>query len=236
MDNLNLGRHISGQFNVELENVRNKVLQMGGLVEKQLADALTAIVKGDIEQARLVVENDRQVNDLDIRIDEEVTTIIAKRQPAATDLRLMVSITKIIADLERIGDTAKKIAGIILVDDEHYHRQLLARIEGMGRHVSQMLHDVLDAFARLDLDAALVVHREDAKVDLEYEGLFREMTTYMMEDPRSIPKVLEVVAAVRSLERIGDRCQNIAEYIVYMVKGRIIRHVHGEALEALVRQ
>lgn len=235
MDNLNLGRHISGQFNVDLENVRNKVLQMGGLVEKQLADALTAVVKGDVELARLVVSTDQQVNRLDVQIDEEVTQIIAKRQPAASDLRLMVSITKIITDLERIGDTAKKVAAIIVSGDASQHSPLLTRLEAMGRHVSQMLHDVLDAFARLDIDAALVVHREDAKVDLEYEGLFREMTTYMMEDPRSIPKVLEVVGAVRSLERIGDRCQNIAEYIVYMVKGKIIRHVHGEELEALLR-
>lgn len=235
MDNVNLGRHISGQFTIDLENVRNKVLQMGGLVEKQLADALTAVLKGDAELARLVVSTDQQVNRLDVQIDEEVTTIIAKRQPAASDLRLMVSITKIITDLERIGDTAKKIAAIIVNGDANQHSPRLTRLEAMGRHVCQMLHDVLDAFARLDVDAALVVHREDAKVDLEYEGIFREMTTYMMEDPRSIPHVLEVVGAVRSLERIGDRCQNIAEYIVYMVKGKIIRHLHSDELEALLR-
>lgn len=234
MENLNLGRHISGQFNTDLENVRNKVLQMGGLVEKQLADALNAIVKGDIELARQVVSTDRQVDALDVTIDEDVAQIIAKRQPAASDLRLMVSVTKIIVDLERIGDAAKKLARMIAKGDAS-QQQLLVRLEGMGRHVSQMLHDVLDAFARLDVETAIAVHREDAKVDLEHQGLFREMTTYMMEDPRSIPRVLEVISAVRSLERIGDRCQNIAEYIVYMVKGKIVRHISGDELEALVR-
>ncbi len=234
MENLNLGRHISGQFNTDLENVRNKVLQMGGLVEKQLADALNAIVKGDIELARQVVSTDRQVDALDVTIDEDVAQIIAKRQPAASDLRLMVSVTKIIVDLERIGDAAKKLARMIAKGDAS-QQQLLVRLEGMGRYVSQMLHDVLDAFARLVVETAIAVHREDAKVDLEHQGLFREMTTYMMEDPRSIPRVLEVISAVRSLERIGDRCQNIAEYIVYMVKGKIVRHISGDELEALVR-
>jgi len=209
----NINKHISGRFNQELENVRNHVLSMGGLVEQQLSSALDAVSRNDAELAQKVRENDYKVNAMEVNIDEECTRIIARRQPAASDLRLVVAIAKTIADLERIGDEAKRIAKVAL--DSFTKDQ----------------HDVLDAFARMDVQRAFQVHKEDAKVDREYEAITRQIMTYMMEDPRSIPKIMDLVWSVRSLERIGDRCQNIAEYIIYFVNGKDIRHTSQEDIE-----
>ncbi|MGO3915153.1 MAG: phosphate signaling complex protein PhoU [Pseudoalteromonas sp.] len=227
----NLSKHISGRFNQELENVRNHVLSMGGLVELQLNSALDAVNKGDAALARKVRENDYKVNAMEVDIDEECTRIIARRQPAASDLRLVVAIAKTIADLERIGDEAERIAKVALDSFTKDQQDLLVNIENMGRQVSKMLHDVLDAFARMDVKKAFEVHKEDAKVDREYEAITRQIMTYMMEDPRSIPKIMDLVWSVRSLERIGDRCQNIAEYIIYFVNGKDIRHTSQEDIE-----
>ncbi|RZQ54031.1 phosphate transport system regulatory protein PhoU [Pseudoalteromonas phenolica] len=224
----NLNKHISGRFNEELENVRNHVLSMGGLVEEQLNLALDAINDNDAEKARKVSENDYKVNAMEVNIDEECTRIIAKRQPAASDLRLVVAIAKTIADLERIGDEAERIARVALDSFTKDQQDLLVNLENMGRQVSKMLHDVLDAFARMDVQSAFEVHKEDAKVDREYEALTRQIMTYMMEDPRSIPKIMDLIWSVRSLERIGDRCQNIAEYVIYFVNGKDIRHTSQE--------
>ncbi|MEL7477450.1 phosphate signaling complex protein PhoU [Pseudoalteromonas sp. SS15] len=224
----NLNKHISGRFNEELENVRNHVLSMGGLVEQQLNLALDAINDNDAEKARKVSENDYKVNAMEVNIDEECTRIIAKRQPAASDLRLVVAIAKTIADLERIGDEAERIARVALDSFTKDQQDLLVNLENMGRQVSKMLHDVLDAFARMDAQSAFEVHKEDAKVDREYEALTRQIMTYMMEDPRSIPKIMDLIWSVRSLERIGDRCQNIAEYVIYFVNGKDIRHTSQE--------
>jgi phosphate transport system protein len=224
----NLNKHISGRFNEELENVRNHVLSMGGLVEEQLNLALDAINDTDAEKARKVSENDYKVNAMEVNIDEECTRIIAKRQPAASDLRLVVAIAKTIADLERIGDEAERIARVALDSFTKDQQDLLVNLENMGRQVSKMLHDVLDAFARMDAQSAFEVHKEDAKVDREYEALTRQIMTYMMEDPRSIPKIMDLIWSVRSLERIGDRCQNIAEYVIYFVNGKDIRHTSQE--------
>ncbi|SFB81473.1 phosphate signaling complex protein PhoU [Pseudoalteromonas denitrificans] len=227
----NLSKHISGKFNQDLENVRNHVLAMGGLVEQQLNSALDAVSANDSEQARQVEKDDYKVNAMEVSIDEECTRIIAKRQPAASDLRLVVAIAKTIADLERIGDEARRIAQVALDSFSKEQQDLLVMIDNMGRQVSKMLHDVLDAFARMDVEAAFKVHKEDAKVDREYEALIRQIMTYMMEDPRSIPKIMALVWSVRSLERIGDRCQNIAEYVIYFVKGKDIRHISQEDIE-----
>lgn len=227
----NINKHISGRFNQELENVRNHVLSMGGLVEQQLNSALDAVSTGDAELARKVRENDYKVNAMEVDIDEECTRIIAKRQPAASDLRLVVAIAKTIADLERIGDEAERIAKVALDSFTKDQQDLLVNIENMGRQVSKMLHDVLDAFARMDVQKAFEVHKEDAKVDREYEAITRQIMTYMMEDPRSIPKIMDLVWSVRSLERIGDRCQNISEYIIYFVNGKDIRHTSQEDIE-----
>ncbi len=227
----NINKHISGKFNQELENVRNHVLSMGGLVEQQLNTALDAATTNDAELARKVQIGDYKVNAMEVSIDEECTRIIAKRQPAASDLRLVVAIAKTISDLERIGDEARRIAKVAEDSFTKDQQDLLVNLDNLGRLVSKMLHDVLDAFARMDVDAAYKVHQDDAKVDREYEGLIRQIMTYMMEDPRSIPKIMALVWSVRSLERIGDRCQNIAEYVLYFVKGKDIRHTSKEDIE-----
>ena len=166
MDKLNLSKHISSQFNEELEQIRNHVMSMGGLIERQLYDALTAIANNDSELAQQVIENDLKVNEWELQIDKECTRMIAKRQPAASDLRLIMSILKSISDLERIGDETKRIAKVALESFNSDRQDLLVNLENMGRHVGQMLHDVLDAFARMDVEAALAVHKEDKKIDL----------------------------------------------------------------------
>ena len=227
----NINKHISGRFNQELENVRNHVLNIGGLVEQQLSSALDAVSRNDAELAQKVRQNDYKVNAMEVSIDDECTRIIARRQPAASDLRLVIAIAKTIADLERIGDEAERIAKVALDSFTKDQQDLLVNIENMGRQVLKMLHDVLDAFARMDVQRAFEVHKEDAKVDREYEAITRQIMTYMMEDPRSIPKIMDLVWSVRSLERIGDRCQNIAEYIIYFVNGKDIRHTSQEDIE-----
>lgn len=235
MDKLNLSKHISSQFNEELEQIRNHVMSMGGLIERQLFDALNAIANGDSELAQEVMANDLKVDDWEIQIDKECTRMIAKRQPAASDLRLIMSILKSISDLERIGDETKRIAKVALESFNSDQQDLLVNLENMGRHVGQMLHDVLDAFARMDVEAALAVHKEDKKIDREYEAITRQLMTYMIEDPRSIPKVMNVLWSARSLERIGDRCKNLAEYIIFFVKGKVVRHSSHEKLEEQLR-
>ena len=230
---MEVNKHISGQFNTELETIRSSVLAMGGMVEQQLSNALEAIHSQDIELARNIVETDLKVNAMEIAIDEECTRIIAKRQPTASDLRLVMAIIKTITDLERIGDVADKIARM-LTDNANKPQPPLVSLENMGRRTIKMLHDVLDAFARMDLDAALAVYKEDDKVDREYESIIRELMTYMMEDPRTIPQVLNVLWAARAIERVGDRCQHICEYIVYYVKGKDVRHTKADDLSDLL--
>ncbi len=216
MDKMNMGKHISGKFNDELEAVRNRVLSMGGLVEKQLQDSLLAIQKGDIDLAEKVLTSDHKVNKLEVQIDEECVHIIAKRQPTASDLRLVIAIIKTIADLERIGDEAERIAKVAKESFSNDQQQLLVSLENLGQHVLSMLRNVLDAFARMDLESAYNVHQQDEQADRQYEALTRQLMTYMMEDSRSIPKIMNVLWSARSLERIGDRCQNIAEYIIFL--------------------
>ena len=235
MDNLNLNKHISGQFNAELEDVRNRVLTMGGLVEKQLSDALSAIHSLDADLANRVLDNDRKVNSFEVSIDEECTRIIAKRQPAASDLRLVLAISKTVSDLERIGDSAKKIARVALEKLNTKQQPLLVSLETMGRLCIQQLHDVLDCFARMDADRAFEVHAEDKKIDKQYESMIRELMTYMMEDPRAIPNVMDVLWAARAIERVGDRTQNIAEYVIYFVKGKDIRHLDDDQLAQVMK-
>ncbi|NHB96908.1 phosphate signaling complex protein PhoU [Photorhabdus stackebrandtii] len=234
MDNLNLNKHISGQFNAELEHIRTELMVMGGLVEEQLSKAITSMHNQDAELAREVIEDDHKVNMMEVAIDEACVRIIAKRQPTASDLRLIMSISKTIAELERIGDVAKKICQTALEKFSYQHQPLLVSLESLGRHTIQMLHDVLDAFARMDLEEAIRIYHEDKKVDKEYEGIVRQLMTYMMEDPRTIPSVLTVLLCARSIERIGDRCQNICEFIFYYVKGQDFRHVGGDELERLL--
>jgi phosphate transport system protein len=233
MDNLNLGRHISGQFNEDLENVINHVMHMGGLVEKQLSDALTSVYDADETLAKSVLSTDYKINALEVSIDDECTRIIAKRQPAAGDLRLIMAIVKTIADLERIGDEAQKIARVTLENLSGEQKALLLSLDNLGRKVLEFLQASLDAFTRMDVDAAIKTHQSDEKIDREYEALIRQLMTYMMEDPRSIPQIMSVIWSARALERIGDRCQNICEYIIYFVKGKDVRHTTAEDMKAL---
>ncbi|MFM2475731.1 phosphate signaling complex protein PhoU [Celerinatantimonas sp. MCCC 1A17872] len=234
MDNLNINKHISAQYNAELESVRNQVLTMGGLVEKQLVDAIKAMNKGDAELAQTVIDNDQKVNAMEVSIDEACTQIIAKRQPTASDLRLIIAIIRTVSELERIGDEADKICRTALEKFSNQHQTLLVSLESLGHHTIQMLHDVLDVLARLDLEQGIQVYREDKKVDREYEGVVRQLMTYMMEDPRTIPNVMTGMFCARAIERIGDRVQNICEFVFYLVKGKDFRHVDGESLEKLL--
>ena len=234
MDNLNLNKHISGQFNAELEHIRTQVMIMGGMVEQQLTDAITAMHNLDGELAQRVIDGDQKVNMMEVEIDEACVRIIAKRQPTASDLRLVMAIIKTISELERIGDVAEKISRTALEKFGQQHMPLLVSLESLGRHTVEMLHDVLDAFARMDLTEAIQIYREDKKVDKEYEGIVRKLMTYMMEDPRTIPSVLTALFCARAIERIGDRCQNICEIIFYFVKGQDFRHVGGDKLDELL--
>lgn len=237
MERPHINHHISRQFNTELEEVRTRVLEMGGLVEKQLADALAALTEGDSARGELVVTSDYQINALEVAIDEECSRILARRQPAASDLRFLVSVIKTITDLERMGDEAERVGRMAVAlsgrEGATYNRQ--AEIRHLGNHVREMLHDALDAFARTDLELAAKVIGEDRRVDEEYESIIRQLITFMMEDPRSIPRALEVIWSARSLERIGDRACNICEYVIYFVKGRDVRHTSIEQIQREAR-
>lgn len=226
MDKLHLGQHISRKFNEELEEVRSKVLHMGGIVEEQLANALRVLVNDEATLAHEVIDADTVVNSLEVEIDEECTRIVARRQPAATDLRLVMTVIKTINDLERMGDEAKRVAkmsrkdmGGVLQDD------VRAELTYMGDLVREMLRQVLDAFARTDVDTAVLVVKADKKVDKIYKKIIKQLIGRMSDDPESVPAVMKIMWAVRSLERLGDRCQNIAEHIIYMVLGTDVRHI-----------
>jgi phosphate transport system protein len=227
-----VNKHISGQFNNELESIRSSVLAMGGMVEQQLSNALEAIHSQDVELARNIVETDLKVNAMEVAIDEECTRIIAKRQPAASDLRLILMISKTVTDLERMGDVADKLARMVLNNTGRTQPPLVS-LDSMGRLAIKMLHDALDAFARMDVEAAVRLYHEDDKIDRQYESINRELMTYMMEDPRTIPQVLDVLWCARSIERIGDRCQHISDYIIYCVKGKDVRHTKIDDVDAL---
>jgi phosphate transport system protein len=226
MTDLHLGEHISRQFNEELEEVRSKVLHMGGIVETQLSNALKVLIDDHSELARSVISSDATVNALEVDIDEECTRIVARRQPAATDLRLVMTVVKTINDLERIGDEAKRVAKMSRKDlDGILKDELRVELSSMGDMVRHMLRQVLDAFARTDVDTAVEVVKADVKVDKKYKKILKQLIKQMTKDPEVIPAVMKVVWAVRSLERLGDRCQNIAEHIIYMVLGMDVRHI-----------
>jgi phosphate transport system protein len=227
METTDLTDHISKRFNKDIEDLRSSVLSMGGLVESQLQDSITAMVSGDSELGLKVANDDYKVNDLEVSIDEECGRILAMRAPAAGDLRLIVAIIKTITDLERIGDEAEKIgflASRLAAMDRpaDSYREL----KTLGNHVKHMVRESMNAFARLDVEAAFEVVREDERVDEEYEAIQRQCITFMMEDPRSIKRVMNVTWAARSLERIGDHAKNICEYVIYMVQGRDVRHTN----------
>ena len=225
MDTSDLKQHYSHQFNSELEEIRSRVLSMGGLVERQFEMAISALSSGESDDAEMVVSNDYKVNAYDVEIDEMCTNILALRQPTASDLRLVLAVIKTTADLDRIGDEAKLVARMAIRAAAADHgRNLFSQMAHLGSQVKQMLHNALDAFARMDVDAAIGVAHADVNIDREYESVMRQSMTYMMEDPRSIPSVIDLMWSARSCERIGDRCRNISEYVIYFVKGKDVRH------------
>jgi len=224
--------HISRQYNAELEEIRSRVLQMGGLVEQQIEQALTALVTADTRLGEAVIMGDTKVNDLEVTIDEECQQIIARRQPAASDLRLVIAVIKTITDLERIGDEAEKIARMaVRLANAERPKNNYAELQLLGNQVRTMVRDALDAFARMDTQAALRTAHEDHQIDQQYESIIRQMITFMMEDPRTITRALDVIWAARALERIGDHAHNICEYIIYLVKGKNVRHTSLEKIE-----
>ena len=225
--------HISRQFDAELEAIRANVLQMGGLVESQIKSAVESLLSGDVALMTRVIEDDHRVNAMEVKIDESCSHVIARRQPTAGDLRLIMTVVKTITDLERIGDEAEKIARMAkLLSQKHglalprYHE-----ISHAAEIAVEMLRKSLDAFARLDVAMAAQVVRQDDQVDEEFRAIMRYLITFMMEDPRTISTSLEILFVAKAIERIGDHAKNMSEYVVYMVKGKDVRHTSIEEIE-----
>ncbi|MEQ3635290.1 phosphate signaling complex protein PhoU [Alcanivorax sp.] len=237
MDRMHFGEHSSTQFNAALESIRNHLMEMGGLVEKQVVDALQALLQADSGLAEKVIETENKVDKLEILIDEECTKVLALRQPAASDLRLIIAVSKAVSDLERIGDESAKIArmGLQLAEEGESPRGYV-EVRHIGNHVRNMLRDALDAFARFDAHKALTVAAEDNEVDMEYASAMRSLVTFMMEDPRSITRVLNIIWSLRALERIGDHARNIGEQVIYLVKGKDVRHISIDEIEEKLKQ
>lgn len=229
-----MSEHFSKQFDTELDAIRAHLTRMGGMVEEQVQDALLAFAEGDRELIELIIVRDKGVDEMEVAIDNACTQIVARRQPAAIDLRMVMAVGKTVTDLERIGDEAKKIAKmtrkIIERGDSGSLAQVL-EVRHMGEQTAAMLHTVLDAFVRLDVDAAVRTVRRDKEIDQHFRAIVRQLITYMMEDPRTISTALDIVFIAKSVERIGDHCKNIAEDVIYIAKGRDVRHLGIDGLE-----
>ena len=225
--------HSYKEYDIELEAVRAQVLKMGGLVEENILSAVEALKKDDIDLAKQVIKIDDAVNTLEMEIDEAASRIIAKRQPAAGDLRMIIMILKSITDLERIGDEATKIARVAqkIYESDRMYKPRFNEINTMVGLVREMLRTSLDAFARLDVTKTVNVARQDEQVDEQFRAAMRQLITFMLEDPRTISMSLEVLFVAKAIERIGDHAKNIAEYVVYMVKGKDVRHTTVDEME-----
>lgn len=225
--------HISKQFEADLDTTRTRVLQMGGLVEAQILAAIQGFATGDAAIIAQVIENDARVNGYEVAIDGACNHIVVKRQPAASDLRLIMAISKIVTDLERMGDEAKKIARMARRIHEHggQHVQRFPAIRHAAQVAVKMLRQALDAFARLDAASAAEVVKEDSEIDSEFKSVLRQLITYMMEDPRTITAALETVWVAKAVERIGDHAKNISEQVIYIVKGTDVRHTSFADIE-----
>jgi phosphate transport system protein len=232
-------KHLSSQFDSELSALSTRVLEMGGLAETQVAQAVAALVEFDVAAAHAVLGQESQLNRLDVEIDRDLSSIIARRQPTARDLRLLIAISKMVGNLERIGDVAVRIARAA--------GRVMGSMEGAGNRLplndlsfeaglaTRQLRQALDAFARLDTSAALAVLKADNQLDQEFDGLLRKLITYMMEDPRTISAAIDLVFVAKAIERIGDHAKNLAEVVIYVVKGTDVRHNSIESVESLVR-
>ena len=225
--------HISKQFEADLDTTRTRVLQMGGLVETQILGAIEAFASGDAKLADQVIENDARVNGYEVAIDGACNHIVVKRQPAASDLRLIMAIAKIVTDIERIGDEAKKVARMSkrLHEDGPQHAQRFPAIRHTAQIAVKMLREALDAFARLDAASAAGVLKEDSEIDHEFRAAVRQLVTYMMEDPRTISPALDILWVAKAVERMGDHAKNIAEQVIYIVKGTDVRHTSFADIE-----
>jgi len=232
-----MAEHTSKQFDAELESVRSRVLQMGGLVEEQIIRAMEALGAGDMPAIDKVIADDHRVNAMEVELDELCSHIIARRQPAAVDLRLLITVIKTITDLERIGDEAEKIGRmaklIHTAERQHMPRLDLSHV---AERALAMLRQSLDAFARLDVSEAMRVVKLDSEVDDAFRAIMRQLITFMMEDPRTITRCIEILFVAKAIERIGDHAKNMAEYVIYMVKGRDVRHTSLEEVEKEILQ
>jgi phosphate transport system protein len=225
--------HISKKFDADLEEVRTRVLQMGGLVEEQIENAIEALTEGNERTIEQVIDNDHRVNAMEVKIDELCCQIIARRQPTAGDLRMIMTVINTITDLERIGDEAAKIARMakLIYAADRMHVPRFVEIKHIAVIAIDMLNKALDAFARLDPNASAQIVRQDEQVDEEFRSIIRQLITFMMEDPRKISTAIEILFAAKAIERIGDHAKNMSEYVVYMVKGKDVRHITADEIE-----
>src|SRR3954469_1351032 len=235
--NMAVSEHLSKKFDAELESIRSRVLEMGGLVESQIRRALEGLQTGNLALLDDVIATDHKVNGMEVALDGECSHVIVKRQPAANDLRLIFAITKTVTDLERIGDEAQKVArmGKRIHEREDPNGRLTrtADVRHAAEVVLSMLRRALDAFARLDTTSAQEVIEQDALIDAEFQSLLRQLVTYMMEDPRTITTSLDVIWVAKAIERMGDHAKNMAEYVIYIVKGTDVRHTSSREAAAL---
>ena len=229
-----MDKHISSQFDAELAGVSSRVLELGGLVESQIRHAVYALSQFSVEVADQVIGTEKQVNAMEVEIDRELSSIIARRQPTARDLRLLMAMTKITGNLERAGDESERIARMVkLIVDQGITRSLPAsELRISADMASGLLRKALDAFARLDVNTAVTILKEDDLIDAEFDGFLRKLVTYMMEDPRTISASLDLLFVAKAIERIGDHSKNVAEFIIYIVKGEDVRHTPLASVES----
>lgn len=230
-------KHLSTQFDSELNGVSARVMELGGLVESQIRQAIYALSQFSAEAAAQVIEAEGRVNAMEVEIDRELSSIIARRQPTARDLRLLIAISKTTANLERVGDEAEKIARMVksIIDSGAARALPSSELRVASDLASGLLRKALDAFARLDTATAVSILKEDDLIDREFDGFVRKLITYMMEDPRTISPSLDLLFLAKAIERIGDHAKNIAEFIIYIVKGADVRHTSMEEIESAVQ-
>ena len=222
---MKLSTHVSSQFDEDLTRLRSLILEMGGLVESQIADVIEIYTTGTIEKVQTIIDADVKINEFEKRIDDDCTSLIAKRQPAASDLRLVFGITKIVTDLERVGDETKRMAKVIrrIIENNHSFPRIV-NIRHIAEAALAMIRAAMDAFARMESTPANEIIQSDDEVDAEFKSIMRQLITHMMENPKIIGTAMDIVWMARAVERIGDHAKNIAEQVVYIVEGRDIRH------------